>query len=84
MSCVMDRSEVQLRMQISEEALNDFIAIYKEEFGEDIDRKEATEMAHRLLSLYDLLARKLPGEQISTSPTPQIDNPLPPQAGFRT
>ena len=55
-------------MQISDEALNDLMAIYKEEFGEEIDRREATEMAHRLIALYTLLAKKLPKETSGTTP----------------
>jgi hypothetical protein len=49
--------------RFSNEALDEFIAIYKEEFGEEIDRKEATEMAWRLLTLCRLLSRKLPVKQ---------------------
>ena len=49
-------------MQISDEALSEFMTIYKEECGEEIDRTEATEMAHRLVALYTLLAKRLPKE----------------------
>jgi hypothetical protein len=45
-------------MNIAPEALDELIAIYKEEFGEEIDRREATEMAHRLLTVYRLLKIK--------------------------
>jgi hypothetical protein len=75
-------------MQISDKALNELMAIYKEEFGEEIDRREATEMAHRLLNLYKLLAKPLPQERmVSPSPTRheevsrQNDHPA---IGFRT
>lgn len=47
-------------MRIPEEALNEFIELYEEEFGEKIDRTEATGMAHSLLALCRLLARKPP------------------------
>lgn len=74
-------------MQISEEALDEFIEIYKEEYGEYIGRKEASEMSHRLLALYELLARPLPNEQdpSSQSATPH-DKPDDHQRkiGFRT
>ncbi len=48
-------------MRISDEALDQFIEIYKEEFGEEMARAEAAEMATRLVALYKLLARPLPG-----------------------
>ena len=50
-------------MHISDEALDEFIAIYKEEFRETLTKAEASEMASRLVTLYELLARKLPNEQ---------------------
>jgi hypothetical protein len=49
-------------MRISEDALAEFIEIYKEEFGEEIDRGEAAEMADGLVTLYRLLMRRLPDE----------------------
>jgi hypothetical protein len=71
-------------MNIAPEALDEFIAIYKEEFGEEIDRREATEMAHRVLTLYRLLMKKLPDEQISSpSPMQREANGHPP-IGFQT
>ena len=48
--------------RIPDKELDEFIAIYEEEFGEEISRKEASEMAFRLLTFYELLARKLPNE----------------------
>ena len=48
--------------RLPDKELDEFIAIYEEEFGEEISRKEASEMAFRLLTFYELLARKLPNE----------------------
>ncbi len=45
-------------MQISYEALDEFIKIYKKEFKEKLTRAEASEMASRLLTLYQLLSRR--------------------------
>lgn len=45
---------------ISDKALDEFIAIYKKEFKEDISRIEAREMASNLLRLHELLSRKPP------------------------
>jgi len=70
-------------MQIPDETLNEFIAIYKAEFGEEISRKDASEMALRVLKLYELLERKLPDEKtitlVATRPAESV-----PQIGFRT
>jgi hypothetical protein len=47
-------------MQIPDEALDEFIAIYEEEFKEKVSRVDAAKRAHDLLALYDLLSRKPP------------------------
>ncbi len=70
-------------MRITDEALDEFIAIYKDEFGEDIDRKEASAMACRVLTLYELLARKLPDEKNLPTGTTEHDDDHP-RIGFRT
>ena len=70
-------------MQISDEALDEFIAIYKAEFGEEIERKDASEMALRVLKLYELLERKLPDGKTTTPPTTRPTGG-PPRIGFRT
>ena len=38
----------------------EFITIYQEVYGEALTKAQAAEMAHRLLSLYALLARPVP------------------------
>ena len=70
-------------MQISDEALNEFIAIYKAEFGEEISRKDASEMAFRVLRLYGLLARKLRNGK-ATAPMAMQPIDGRPSIGFRT
>lgn len=60
-------------MQIPDDALDEFIQIYKKEFKEELTKTEASEMASRLLTLYELLARKLPNEKVSP-PKPHGDN----------
>lgn len=70
-------------MQISDEALSEFMAIYRDEFGEEISHKEAGEMALRVLRLYELLARKPPnGKPTTPAATRPTDGH--PQIGFRT
>lgn len=41
--------------QLTREALEEFKAIYAEEFAEDISNDEAQEMALRLLGFFDIL-----------------------------
>jgi hypothetical protein len=52
-------------MEISEEALKEFIEIYEEEFGEDITDREAREIAQRLIGLLLLIYRPIPKEKES-------------------
>jgi hypothetical protein len=65
-------------MNISDQALEEFAKLYKEEFNEEITRAQASEMAFRLVTLYELLAQKLPEKPI----TPSVDPPREP-TGFR-
>jgi hypothetical protein len=57
------------QMQIEENRLREFGRIYKETYDQDITLAEAREMAQRLLTLYDILRRPLPGDgRESSSP----------------
>jgi hypothetical protein len=47
---------------ISEEHLQEFMRIYEQEFGESLSHAEASEMAARLVDLYELLLEPLPSE----------------------
>lgn len=49
-------------MPISAVDLDEFITLYRTEFGKDISPKEALEMATRLIHLYLILYRPLPDE----------------------
>jgi hypothetical protein len=70
-------------MRISERALDEFTQIYEEEFGEKIDRKEATEIAYRMLALYRLLRRRLPEGYVPNEQPMQHDGDRP-SKGFQT
>jgi hypothetical protein len=70
-------------MRISERALDELIQIYEEEFGEKIDRKEATEIAYRVLALYRLLRRRLPEGYVPKEKFMQHDGDRP-LKGFQT
>ncbi len=50
-------------MQISDESLKEFMALYQHEFRKDVSREDALEMATRLLNLYQLIMRPLPRER---------------------
>ncbi len=47
-------------MQLSDTALDELQALYREEFGEDLSPDAAAEIGTRLLDLYALLLRRLP------------------------
>ncbi len=49
-------------MQVSDERLQEFQCIYKEEYGEEISLPQAREMVQRLLTLYTILKRPRPGD----------------------
>jgi len=50
-------------MQHGDEDINEFMALYRTEFGKDISREDAFEMATRLINLYLIIYRPLPGER---------------------
>jgi hypothetical protein len=50
-------------MQINDEAITEFMVLYRAEFEKDISREEALEMATRLLNLYQRIMRPLPHER---------------------
>ncbi len=54
-------------MILSGETIEEFRSLYAEEFGEPIGPDEAHAMIMRLISLYELLLRPLPGEDGSPS-----------------
>lgn len=55
------------RMKFSDPDLQEFIAIYQEEFGDTLSLAEASEMAFRLVNLYMQLTKALPSEQKDAS-----------------
>jgi hypothetical protein len=71
--------------RFSDEELDEFAELYKEECGEELSREEASVIAFRLLTFYELLARKLPNEHTVNVPprAAQRDDDHGP-IGFRT
>ena len=47
-------------MQLSREAIEEFKAIYQDEYGIALSDTEAQEMGQRLLAIFQILARPLP------------------------
>jgi len=47
-------------MQMNESDLREFMRIYEQEFGEELQEDEAREIASNLLSLYEALMQPLP------------------------
>lgn len=56
-------------MHISDEALQEFIEIAKEDYGIILSEGEATVIAKRLLMLFELIHRPLPDEVESKQPS---------------
>lgn len=50
-------------MQITDEDLQEFMRLYTAEFGEDLSKAEASEIAGRFVDLYMLLSEPLPSER---------------------
>lgn len=50
-------------MQISDETIEEYIQIYEEDFGKKLSVAEAREIITRVVILYEVLYRPLPGEQ---------------------
>jgi hypothetical protein len=48
--------------QLSREAIDEFKAIYKDEFGVELTDDEVQEIAMRLLRFFGILHKPLPGE----------------------
>lgn len=53
-------------MKISDDDLIEFMAIYEQEFGEQLTSAEASEMTTRLINLYMILVEPLPSEREAT------------------
>jgi hypothetical protein len=52
-------------MKLTDADIDAFIDMYEEEYGERLSKAEASDMAHRFMALYELLARPLPDEERS-------------------
>jgi len=53
---------MQTQQQLSRQAIDEFKAIYEEEFGHSLSDDEVREIAIRLLRFFGILVRPLPGE----------------------
>lgn len=69
-------------MKISNTSLDEFIEIYQKEFGKEISREDALEMATRLINLYLIIYRPLPGERGDRT-TPPSEDHRDPDASFQ-
>jgi hypothetical protein len=47
-------------MRLNQNAIDEFRAIYKKQFGEEISEDDAQEMGLRLLKLFQIIYRPLP------------------------
>jgi hypothetical protein len=68
-------------MQIRDVDLDEFMMLYRTEFGKDISQKDALEMATRLINLHLIIYRPLPGER-GDKATPPLGDHRAPAASF--
>ena len=69
-------------MRVSDDTLDEFMALYRAEFGKDISREDSLEMAIRLVNLYQLIMRPLPDEG-SERATPHSEDRRDSDASFQ-
>jgi hypothetical protein len=62
-------------MGLSKEAINEFKAIYREEFGEEISNAEAQELGESLISLFKVIYRPIPRKD-KQNPSSKDPEPL--------
>lgn len=65
-------------MLLSPDAMQEFQAIYRQEFGEDLTDDEAQAMAQALLALFRTIARPLPPEHERHCPLHRTSSSSPP------
>ena len=70
-------------MQLREDALSELIAIFKECYGRDLTKAEATGMTHQLMNLFELLSRPLPTDAARATRL-DLEEDGHQQIGFRT
>jgi hypothetical protein len=51
-------------MRLSEKAIKELKEIYQAEYGKDISDEEAQEIGQRLISLFRIICRPIPGKDI--------------------
>ena len=69
-------------MRVSDDTLDEFMALYQAEFRKNISREDALEMAIRLVNLYQLIMRPLSDERSDCATPPPIDR-RDPDASFQ-
>lgn len=59
-------------MKLSDEAIREYIDLYRQDFGEELSFERGREIATHLVTLYEMLARPLPRE-FSKPPSPPAE-----------
>lgn len=59
-------------MQVDDEAIREYLDLYRQDFGAELSFERAREIATRLVTLYEMLARPIPRE-LSKRPFPLED-----------
>ena len=64
-----------MNMKLSETAIKEFKKIYYRQYGKPISDGEAQEMGQRLISLFKVIYRPIPGKDIPLNKTDTIPKP---------
>jgi len=64
-----------MKMKLSQEAIKEFKKIYYREYGKSISDEEAQEMGQRLISLFKIIYRPIPGKDIPFKETDNTPKP---------
>jgi hypothetical protein len=62
-------------MRLSEKAIKELKEIYYRQYGKPISDEEAQEMGQRLISLFKVIYRPIPGKDIPLNKTDNIPKP---------
>lgn len=69
--CASKVASMKTPQQLSREAIEEFKAIYEEEFGNRLTDEEVQEIALRLLRFFGILNRPIQGEAADQTEAPQ-------------
>ena len=64
-----------MKMRLSEQAIKEFKEIYRREYGKTISDDEAQEIGQRLIALFKIIYRPIPGKDVPFKETDNTPKP---------